>query len=291
MIVKCCLLYIWYVYVIWTTGLSGYYSSYQHYNGFWSVAFEVASAISDPDSMWIVRQLFLKCKLRPWTQPKALFGRHRSLSGFLQCLWLRIFAWEPLAHWSQTESGSCTNPCLSLHSMLEGLKTSLEGCHSFCASLMATPPLPLHTSTQLGRSKPLNSAVQLVEALITQGQQLFSMRSTHGCENLADPSGPASSWRDFSHKEREDPQTIQIWNILAHLGDKVGQQGCCCRYITKIYLVYTWYIHVTPSWVKNDFCRHMRCPQLWLWFAHAKFESWMQFHHFFSSNETIKPTN
>ncbi len=56
------------------------------------------------------------------------------------------------------------NPLLSLLCMLAGQRTSLDGCHSFLASLMATPPLPFLTSTLHDRSRPSNSGVLMVKA-------------------------------------------------------------------------------------------------------------------------------
>ena len=72
---------------------------------------------------------------------------------------LRTFACVSLAPWSLTESESFTSPPLSLLSTLAGLRIFLVGCHSFPASLMATPPPLFHTSTLHNRVGTSNSAV------------------------------------------------------------------------------------------------------------------------------------
>jgi hypothetical protein len=54
--------YVWYIVhrTVWPQ------SPYPHYIGDGGADYDVASSISDPDSMWIVRpQLFFKCTLRP----------------------------------------------------------------------------------------------------------------------------------------------------------------------------------------------------------------------------------
>ncbi len=50
---------------------------------------------------------------------------------------------------------------------------------------------------------------------------------------------PASSWKAFGCKNRKDPQTVQVWNIPARMGDTKGQQGCRWRDMTNMYLAYT----------------------------------------------------
>ena len=117
----------------------------------------------------------------------ATVVRKTFLSTWFSSAPLRIFACEPLARWSQTELGRCMNPLLSLLCTLAGQRTSSGGCHSFRASLMATPPLPFRTSTLHDRSRPLNLGVLTVKARHHAGAAMF-MRSTHGCGTLAGPS-------------------------------------------------------------------------------------------------------
>ncbi len=120
-----------------------------------------------------------------WSQPKfdtTVLRKTFRLTWFSSAP-LRIFATfacELLAQRSQTELGSCVNPRLSLHSMLAGWKTFLDGCHSFRASSMATPHLPFLKGTQHDKSLPSNPAVQKVKDLHHAGAVMFT-RSTHCC--------------------------------------------------------------------------------------------------------------
>ena len=76
--------------------------------------------------------------------------------------------------------------------MLSGWKTSLGRCHSFLASLMATPPLLFHTITMGYSSRPSNSGVVTVKAHV--GAAMYT-RSTHGCGTLAGPSLESEGFR------------------------------------------------------------------------------------------------
>jgi hypothetical protein len=157
----------------------------------------------------------------------------------------RVFAYEPLAQWSQTELGPCMNPHLSLHSMLARWKTSLDWCHSCLASSMATAPLRFCTTTQHNRSRPSNSAVLTVKALHPHVGAAMFMGSTHGCEILAVPSLELEGFRLQKQKGSADspgPPGLKHHSAL-------GRQGRPARLLlkrtemTSIYLVYTWYIH------------------------------------------------
>ena len=116
---------------------------------------------------------------------------------------LRFFACKPLAQWSQTELGTCMKPRLSLHSMLAGWKTFLDGCHSFSASSTATPPLPFLTGTQHDKSLPSNPVVQTVKDLHHAGAAMLT-RSTHGCGILAGPSLELEGFRLQKQKGSAD---------------------------------------------------------------------------------------
>ncbi len=79
------------------------------------------------------------------------------------------------------------NPLPSLHSMLAGWETFLDGRHSFRASSTATPPLAFLTGAQHDKGLPSNPAVQTVKDLHHAGTSMFT-RSTRGGGNLAGPS-------------------------------------------------------------------------------------------------------
>jgi hypothetical protein len=50
---------------------------YSHYIGDHGADFDVASAISDPDSVWIVRpQLFFQCTVHPLNAAKGSYNRY-----------------------------------------------------------------------------------------------------------------------------------------------------------------------------------------------------------------------
>jgi hypothetical protein len=122
---------------------------------------------------------------------------------------LRFFACKPLAQWSQTELGTCMKPRLSLHSMLAGWKTFLDGCHSFSASSTATPPLPFLTGTQHDKSLPSNPAVQTVKDLHHAGAAVFT-RSTHVCRISAGPSlAELEGFRLQKHKGSADSPSLK----------------------------------------------------------------------------------
>ena len=106
--------------------------------------------------------------------------------------------------------GSCMNPLLSLLCMLAGQRTSLGGCHSFRASLTATPPLPFRTSMLHDRSRPSNSGVLTVKALPLHhvGAAMF-MRSTHGCGTLAGPSLELEGFRSQKQKRAADSPDLK----------------------------------------------------------------------------------
>ena len=161
---------------IWFTGLSGYYPPDPHCIGDSGADFDVASAISDSDSMWVVRpHLFCKCTLRPLLSTKISYNRHSGDIDFDLVFFsaFMIFACEPLAqYYVKIESNgiirklyaAAMKPRLSPRSMLAGWKTSLDGCHSFRATSMVIL-LPFRISTQHDRSRPSNSVVPTVKAL------------------------------------------------------------------------------------------------------------------------------
>ena len=87
---------------------------YHHYIGDSGADYDVATSISDPDSMWIVRpQLFFSCTLRPLNANKrdcynsCQENIPLDLVFFSACEDLRL-----LAQWSQMALGSCMNPLL-----------------------------------------------------------------------------------------------------------------------------------------------------------------------------------
>ena len=137
---------------------------YPHYIGERGDGCDVASAISDPDSLWVVRpQLFFQCQVLcvPSMQPRVATTVIRTtlISTWCSSAPLRIFDFRPLGPWRQTELGSCMNPLLSRLSTSVGQRTFLGGCLSFLAFFMAMPHLPFHTSMLLDRSRPSNSGV------------------------------------------------------------------------------------------------------------------------------------
>ena len=163
---------------------------YPHYIGERGDGHDVASAISYPDSMWVVRpQLFFPCTLRPTVQPRVATTviLKTLLSTWFSSAPLRIFSFTPLGPWRRTELESCMSPLLSRLSTLAGQRTFWGGCHSFRAFFMATPPLPFQTSTLLDGSRPSNSGVQTALARDRAGAAMF-IRSTPGCGTLVGPS-------------------------------------------------------------------------------------------------------
>ncbi len=177
----------------------------------------------------------------PSTQANAIATtvvRKTFLSAWVSSARWRIFSCEPLARWCQTELGSCMNPHLSLLCMLAGWRTSLGRCHSFHASLMATPPLPFNTSTLHDRSRPSNSGEPTVKALHHAGAAMF-MISTTGCGTLAGPSLELEGFRSQKRKGSADSPGL---NLQARLGDPKGSQRSRSKNMTYLYLVYTWYI-------------------------------------------------
>ncbi len=149
---------------------------------------------------------------------------------------LRTFACEQLAQWSQTELGSCMNPCLSPLSMLAGWKTFLGGCHSFLAFLMATPHLLFRISMLDDRSRPSNSSVLTAKALHHAGAAM-SMRLMTGCGTLA---GPNLELEDFLWPRRK-------WSVespaLRHPG-ALGRPGRPAQWRHKKYDMYILGIHL-----------------------------------------------
>jgi hypothetical protein len=167
---------------------------YPHYIGECGDGYYVASAISEPDSMWVVcPQLFFKCTLRPINATK---GRYNRSSEDIDVDLVFFSAFEDLLlHTSGTME---TNGITKLHepspirlSTLAKPRTFLGGCRSFkfCAFLTVTPPLLFQTVTSmlLDISRPSNSDVPTEQARDHAGAAMF-MRSTPGCGPLADPS-------------------------------------------------------------------------------------------------------
>ena len=147
---------------------------YPHYIGDRGADYDVASSISDQDSMWIVcPQHFFKCTLRPLNATK--------------------------------------------HDMLAGQRISLGGCHSFRASLTATPPLPFLTSMLHDRSRPSNLGVPTVKALHHAWAAMF-MRSTHGCGTLAGPSLELEGYRSQKQKRPADSTGLKHPGALGRPG-------------------------------------------------------------------------
>ena len=169
---------------------------YPHYIGDRDGHYDVAAAISDPDSMWIVRpQLFFSCTLRPLSaQPGWIATIIRRMT--YPPTWcfsapLRTFACASLAPWSQTESESFMSPPLYLLSTLAKLKTFLVEFHYFHASLTATPPPPFHTSTLLDRVRTYTGNLDVPMGLprdLKRAEAAMYMRSTLGCGTLDGPN-------------------------------------------------------------------------------------------------------
>jgi hypothetical protein len=133
------------------------------------------------------------------------------------------------------------NPHPSLHSALAGRKTSLDGCHSFLASLMAMPPLPFCTSTHHDRSRPSNSAVLTVKALHDAGAAIF-MRSPHGCGILAGPSLELEGFRT----EMSVAKTKGIYSQSRSETSRRAWETRTARKVAaaaEIYLAFVWNVY------------------------------------------------
>ena len=128
---------------------------YPHYIGDRDDDYDVAAALSDPDSMWIVHpQLFFSCTLRPldarWIATKNRLMTY--LSTWFFSVPLRTFAYAAQAPRSPTESESFTSTPPFPPSMLARLRIFLVKYHYFHASLMAAPPPPFQTSMLYNRN-------------------------------------------------------------------------------------------------------------------------------------------
>ncbi len=122
---------------------------YPHYVGYHDDGYNVAAALSDPDSMWIVRpQLFFSCTVCQLTARVDSYNNSPDdiPLDLVFSVPLKIFTCNSLALWSLTESESFTGPPQFLPSTLDWLRTFLAGFHSFHASLMA---IHLHNSIQV----------------------------------------------------------------------------------------------------------------------------------------------
>jgi hypothetical protein len=190
---------------------------YPHYSGKRGADYDVASAISDPDSMWIVRQqLFFACTLRSLNSNKGHYNRY---SDEIDLDLVFFSAFENLClrttgtmEWNGIRKLYEPSP---VHTLYFGRVQDLLGraplfpCFLH-ASWMAMPPLPFRTSTQHDRSRPSYLDVPTEQARNHAGAAMF-MRSTPGCGTLAGPSlVTGSCWRAFGHKNRKDPQTVQV---------------------------------------------------------------------------------
>ena len=161
-----------------------------HYIGPRDEDYDVAAAIADPDSMWIVRPLlFFSCTLRPLD---ATVDRYKKSADDIPIdlffsVPLRTFAYASQAPWSPTESESFTSPPPFPPSMLARLRIFLVKYHYFHASLMAAPPPPFQTSTLRDRVGTSNSAV-LTDLARDRAEAAMYVRSTLGFGTLAGPS-------------------------------------------------------------------------------------------------------
>jgi hypothetical protein len=118
-------MYIWYIFglyltYLWAQDCVANIPPYPHYIGDWA-DYDVASNISDPVSMWIVRpQPFFTCNMRPLNTTRGCYNRYSEVKS-LDLVFFSAFEdlrLQTLAQWSQMELGSCMNPPLSPLCML-----------------------------------------------------------------------------------------------------------------------------------------------------------------------------
>jgi hypothetical protein len=197
---------------------------YPNYIGVRDDGYDVAAALSDPDSMWIVRpQLFFSCTVRPLT---ARVDSYNNSPDDIPLDLVFFSAFEDLC--LQFTGTMESNRIRKLYepsqvpTVYVGL-VELAGFHSFHASLMATPPPQFHTCTLRDRDWTLHSAV-LADMAHDRAEVAMCMRSTLGCGTLDGPSLvlPVSLFLNG-----EDPQEVQGCSGKERLGDLAGPQACC----------------------------------------------------------------
>ncbi len=140
--------------------------------------YNVASSISDPDSMWIVRQqLFFtgNCTLGPISTSKCDSYNRCPEDIPLDLIFFSGFEDLRLRTTGTMESNGvrklyAPSPVPTLYVGRVAGRASLGGCHSFHASLMATPPLPFRTSTLHDRAGLRIRVCRRSRPYITQGQ-------------------------------------------------------------------------------------------------------------------------
>jgi hypothetical protein len=169
---------------------------YPHYIGERGDGCDVVSAISDPDSLWVVRlQLFFNCTLRPLNSTK---GRYNRYSEDIDVDLVFFSAFEGLLlHTSGTME---TNGIRKLYepspvpTLYVGRTEDLLGrVPLFPCFLNGNATSTIQTSMLLDRSRPSNSDAPTEQARDHAGAAMF-MRSTPGCGTLA---GPRLEWVAF----------------------------------------------------------------------------------------------
>ncbi len=180
----------------------------------------------------------------PWTQANVIaitVVRKTFLLIWLSSAPLRIFACEPLAQWSQTELGCCISPLLSLLCTLAGRGSPWTGA---TLSVLRWWQRHLYHTVQVRSATEAGPRIRAFRHLrhcITHWQEQPCIWDQQLAVELW--QAPASSWRPLGLKNRkDDQQTVQVWNNPAHLEESHGQQDCCWRDMTIIYLDYTWHL-------------------------------------------------